>query len=50
LIREKSYKFIGVIFITEEMLNSFKNFLDSYDIFYALGTFFVIIFPRQDLT
>ena len=34
----------------EETLNYLKNFLDYSEINYVFVAFFVIIFPRQDLT
>lgn len=49
-IFEKSYKFTGVIFMTAETLNYLKNFFDSSEMDYVFVAFFVIIFPRQDLT
>lgn len=40
----------GVIFITDEILNYLRYFLDSSEIVYTFCTFFVIILPKHDLT
>jgi hypothetical protein len=36
--------------MTEETLNYLKNFLDYSEMNYVFVAFFVIIFPRHDLT